>query len=386
MIEFVDGDFFEFDADVRVNTVNCVGVMGAGVALAFKNRYPEMFKEYAKLCKEKKIKPGKPSVWKEGDMFSKGLEIINFPTKDHWRNPSEYEYVESGLVWLASYLKDRKGVTVTLPALGCGHGGLDWNKVKSLIVKYLGSTQNHVLVFEPRASRKAGVNPNLSKDDVAVLKDFGVSVLSKNSPCYPGGLARYTERDLYILGDRNSDFDISIISSSSPGDQEKKIVMEIIEYCRRRNLRVLFGGSAFDKRMALYSLEKGVRAGIFLPSGIFKSAEKMALRGGGGGVSIFSIGDPFNDFDRKEYMPSVLSRIFIGRCVFFTTNNLLWLKKQSKEFVGGSVESCFIKYEGLGDEDYFAAKGIGSKPIEISSDGSILNDLVFPHRRHSVSR
>ena len=74
--------------------------MGAGVALAFKNKYPEMFREYVQKCKENEIHPGKPCVWKQEDMFSKGIEIINFPTKNHWRNPSKYEYIEDGLVWL----------------------------------------------------------------------------------------------------------------------------------------------------------------------------------------------------------------------------------------------------------------------------------------------
>ena len=165
MLEFVKGDFFDFDADIRVNTVNCVGVMGAGVALAFKNKYPEMFKEYVRQCKEKEIAPGKPSVWKQGDMFSKGLEIINFPTKNHWRNPSEYEYVENGLIWLSKYLEDKQGLTITLPALGCGHGGLDWRRVKRLIIKYLEGKSNRILVFEPEASKKAGEKVSMTPEN-----------------------------------------------------------------------------------------------------------------------------------------------------------------------------------------------------------------------------
>ena len=154
MLKFVKGNFFDFDADIRVNTVNCVGVMGAGVALAFKNKYPEMFKEYVRQCKANEISPGKPSVWKKEDMFSKGIEIINFPTKAHWRNPSEYEYIESGLIWLSDYLKNKEGLTITLPALGCGHGGLDWVNVKKLILNYLSETKNNILVFEPESSKK----------------------------------------------------------------------------------------------------------------------------------------------------------------------------------------------------------------------------------------
>lgn len=104
--------------------------MGAGVALVFKNKYPEMYKEYVKDCRNGLIKPGNPTIWSEGDMFSKQTHIINFPTKDHWRNKSEYSYVEDGLKWMQAYLKDVQGKTITLPALGCGHGGLDWNIVK----------------------------------------------------------------------------------------------------------------------------------------------------------------------------------------------------------------------------------------------------------------
>ncbi|WP_413505721.1 macro domain-containing protein [Photobacterium phosphoreum] len=377
MIEFVDGDFFDFDADIRINTVNCVGVMGAGVALAFKNRYPEMFKEYVKQCKANQITPGNPSVWKEGDMFSKGIEIINFPTKDNWRNPSEYEYIERGLIWLSAYLKDRDGLIVTLPALGCGHGGLDWEKVKSLIIKYLGITPNRILVFEPGVSRKTGANLTLTPEKITRLKVLGVKVLSKNDLLYPVGLMRYTEKALYILGDGNSDFDISVISSTNPSEQEKEIVIELIDYCQIKNLRILFGGSAFDKKMASISMSKGIRTGVFLPSGIFNSAEKMKVKGNNSDVSIFSIGDPFKPFDRKEYIPSVLSRIFIGRCVFFTTSKLSWIKKQNKILKKNRVNSCFINYKGLHEEDYLAAIDIDSQPLEVVGNSISFEELRF---------
>jgi len=148
MIKFISGNMFDIPVDIRINTVNCVGVMGIGVALAFKRRFPEMFKSYRILCKNKIVQPGEPYCY-----LYKKLTIINFPTKDHWRNPSEYEYIESGLEWLAKYLKDRGAVKVTLPALGCGHGGLDWNKVKSLIRKHLSRLEAIIYVFEPSSSR-----------------------------------------------------------------------------------------------------------------------------------------------------------------------------------------------------------------------------------------
>ena len=147
---------FDIPADIPINTVNCVGVMGIGVALEFKKRFPKMFKAYKRECKDKNIKPGKPHVWLHWYALNyKKLIIINFPTKIHWRNPSKYSYIELGLIWLAKFLKDYDygEVKVTLPALGCGHGGLNWNKVKLLIEKYLGELEVVIYVFEPSNSR-----------------------------------------------------------------------------------------------------------------------------------------------------------------------------------------------------------------------------------------
>ena len=152
MIELAKGDFFDYDADIRVNTVNCVGVMGKGVALQFKARYPRMFKEYLKVCSSGLLRPGEPHVWVENSILERVI-VINFPTKLHWRNPSKYEYIESGLCWLRSYLSDRLGMTVTLPALGCGHGGLDWDIVREMIYKYLGDLEVNILLFNPLSSR-----------------------------------------------------------------------------------------------------------------------------------------------------------------------------------------------------------------------------------------
>lgn len=365
MLEFVKGDFFDFDADIRVNTVNCVGVMGAGVALAFKNKYPEMFKEYVRQCKEKEIAPGKPSVWKQGDMFSKGIEIINFPTKNHWRNPSEYEYVENGLIWLSKYLEDKQGLTITLPALGCGHGGLDWRKVKRLIIKYLEGKSNRILVFEPEASKKAGEKVSMTPEKLSELENLGIKVVRKNERLYPLGLKRYTEKDLWVLGDIITEFDIAIISSTKPSEEEKAVVDKLIHYGFINNYSILFGGSAFDKRMASFAMKQGIETGVFLPSGISISAKKMRNKGREGTASVLSVGDPFKEFDKREYMPSVLSRMFICKSVVFTTDRLKWLEKQRSVILKQETHSYFVKYETLQDEDYVAAISINAKPVKL---------------------
>ncbi|OBT29323.1 hypothetical protein A9263_04500 [Vibrio cyclitrophicus] len=381
MIEFVKGDFFDYDADIRVNTVNCVGVMGAGVALAFKNKYPNMFKEYAKQCRAKEIAPGRPSVWMEGDMFSKGIEIINFPTKDHWRTPSEYEYVEKGLAWLSEYLLGREGVTVTLPALGCGHGGLDWEKVKLLILKYLSTSPSHILVFEPQSSKNAGKKRVASSNKTVELEELGIKTVSFKSDVYPPRLSRYTEKDLYVLGKMVTDFDIAIISSTKPSEEEKSFVLRLISYCQDNSYSILFGGSAFDKKMANFSMKQGIITGVFLPSGISDSAIKMRMKGIEVNISVLSIGDPSKAFDRKEYLPSVLSRFFISRFVVFTTGKLKWLEKQNKIISKNEIISYFAHYEDLLKEDFLAAVEISSTPLKVLDCDNSSFDLIKPNQR-----
>jgi O-acetyl-ADP-ribose deacetylase (regulator of RNase III) len=166
--------------------------MGAGVALAFKNRYPEMFKDYVHACKNKEIAPGKPHVWVESDLLST-CTIINFPTKIHWRNPSKYEYIEKGLTWLRDYLIDCKDTIVTLPALGCGHGGLDWNIVKEMIINLLGNLDAKILVFNPTSS----VNINKNNEWVGQLVKHNVVTIQPNDELYPKEITGRSSRSLY---------------------------------------------------------------------------------------------------------------------------------------------------------------------------------------------
>ena len=145
---------FDIDADVLVNTVNCVGVMGKGVALAFKQRYPEMFDRYKDHCKKNYIYPGGVCIYKTND----DKKILNFATKNHWENPSKYEYITKGLKTLKIMLKQQKmGTVVSMPALGCGHGGLNWNIVWEMIKDQLGNLDNVVIyIFQPQDSRQIG--------------------------------------------------------------------------------------------------------------------------------------------------------------------------------------------------------------------------------------
>lgn len=132
MLTYIKGDLLNSPAQVLVNTVNIVGVMGKGIALEFKNEYPEMFKVYQKVCENKSLDIGKLLLWKKDEKW-----VLLFPTKKHWREPSQVSYIEKGLEkFVQSY--EKLGIeSIAFPRLGCGNGGLDWNVVKPIMEKYL---------------------------------------------------------------------------------------------------------------------------------------------------------------------------------------------------------------------------------------------------------
>ena len=132
-------DIFTIDVDAIVNTVNCVGVMGAGIALAFKVQYPAYFKDYKFACNRGELAPGKLHVYRrEGSPKF----IISFPTKRHWRNGSKLEDIDIGLESLVKIITENDIRSIAIPKLGCGLGGLDWEIVKPKIVKALENVDN----------------------------------------------------------------------------------------------------------------------------------------------------------------------------------------------------------------------------------------------------
>lgn len=150
MIEYAKGDLLASNAQALVNTVNTVGVMGKGIARHFKQMFPHNFAVYAKACKAHKVVPGKMLVVEDTSLTTGDRIIINFPTKVHWRQPSQYEYIESGLVDLVRVIGEYAITSVAIPPLGCGNGGLDWNIVKRMIEgALLGLEDVSVVVYEP---------------------------------------------------------------------------------------------------------------------------------------------------------------------------------------------------------------------------------------------
>src|SRR4051812_4898298 len=130
MIEFTTGDILKADVEALVNTVNCVGIMGRGVALQFKNSFPANFKAYSAACAREEVQPGGMFVFETG-YLSGPKYIINFPTKRHWRGKSRIEDIDSGLVSLVREIKERSIKSVALPPIGSGLGGLEWTQVRA---------------------------------------------------------------------------------------------------------------------------------------------------------------------------------------------------------------------------------------------------------------
>jgi O-acetyl-ADP-ribose deacetylase (regulator of RNase III) len=148
-IELRTGDIFKANADAIVNTVNCVGIMGRGIALQFKNAYPANFKAYKAACDAEQVQPGRMFVVETGKFTPRF--IINFPTKRHWKGKSRIEDIEAGLVALAQEVKSRGIKSVAIPPLGAGLGGLDWGHVLPRIKSALQDIPDiEVIIYEPK--------------------------------------------------------------------------------------------------------------------------------------------------------------------------------------------------------------------------------------------
>lgn len=155
MIEIQQGNLLKANAEAIVNTVNCVGVMGKGIALQFKQAYPDNFCQYAKACRVSEVRPGQMFVVSTGNLFNPRY-IINFPTKRHWKGKSKIEDIQTGLKALIQEVKQLGITSIAVPPLGCGNGGLSWKTVKPLIESaFLELPNVQVLLFEPQGTPEA---------------------------------------------------------------------------------------------------------------------------------------------------------------------------------------------------------------------------------------
>jgi O-acetyl-ADP-ribose deacetylase (regulator of RNase III)/uncharacterized protein YwgA len=145
MIKVLIGNLFESKTRTLVNTVNCVGVMGKGVAQEFKKRHPDLFDDYARRCADKQVKPGKPYLY--ADLL--GTSILNFPTKDHWRSPSKVEDIICGLDIFVEKYREWGIESIAFPPLGCGNGGLEWSVVGPIMYQKLSGLDIDIEMYAP---------------------------------------------------------------------------------------------------------------------------------------------------------------------------------------------------------------------------------------------
>ncbi len=178
MIEFQQGNLLAAPAEALVNTVNCVGVMGKGIALQFKQAFPENFKQYKKACAAGDVKPGQMFTVVTANLLTPRY-LINFPTKRHWKGKSDLADIQSGLAALITEVQ-RLGIqSIAIPPLGCGNGGLDWAVVKPLIVEaFTALPEVKVLIFEPSGAPTADQvqiqtkPPNMTRGRALVIALF----------------------------------------------------------------------------------------------------------------------------------------------------------------------------------------------------------------------
>jgi len=156
MIEITAGDILQADAEALVNTVNCVGVMGRGIALQFKKEFPENFDAYKAACERKAVQPGQMLVV-DLNRLDRPRYVINFPTKRHWKGKSRLEDIESGLAALVNEVSSRNIRSIAIPPLGCGLGGLDWEVVRPMIERVFRDLPDvRAFLYEPAGAPAAG--------------------------------------------------------------------------------------------------------------------------------------------------------------------------------------------------------------------------------------
>src|SRR5579864_2953768 len=145
MIRVLIGDIFESKAEVLVNTVNTVGVMGKGIALGFRKRFPEMYDDYVRRCEQKSVSLGQPYLYRR----LVAPHIVNFPTKDHWRSVSKLSDIIKGLAYLKDHIGEWGVRSLAVPPLGCGEGQLDWRVVGPTLFRALSHLNRPVELYAP---------------------------------------------------------------------------------------------------------------------------------------------------------------------------------------------------------------------------------------------
>ena len=365
-IRFVDGDMFSIPADILVNTVNCVGVMGAGVAAEFKKRYPEMYKDYVNRCRRKELKPGCPYLWQNPSMFGEGKEelIINFPTKDNWRDPSKYEYVEDGLIRMRDLLSHADGRTVVMPAVGCGHGGLNWERIKAMIVRYLSDVNANFVVTEPKNSQQT---EELSDKERSFMHLKNIGMYAPSDEDYPATLKGRSSAVLYYRGNVdwvNDNNTIAIINSNDAKAEERVVLGNLLDKIANEQPEaklVLFIRSMSDMDVLKGCFERKMKVIMLIPEGIMhmKLRPDVKLLWDDKLVLLISTQSP-----DKEYQVSAASQIRRLQILIGHEIDIIAADTKYLYYYGADLQRqyvCYVSYQGRCNK---MLETIGAKILE----------------------
>jgi ATP-dependent helicase/nuclease subunit A len=351
MLKFTTGNMFDVDADIRVNTVNCVGVMGAGVALAFKQRYPEMYRAYKRECELGNIRPGKMHIWRN----LSGDWIVNFPTKRHWREKSKYEDIESGLLALREYLEQQGEVRVTLPALGSGHGGLDWSRVSTMIQQHLQGLPSEIIVFDPADSRNfETLSQFYANSEIRRLKE--------TAPAFASSLSRVNPDEIYYEGDLNilKNTDLTLILSSKPDSKEEVAALESVRELPRNNLNVcMVLGSGVSTRLAEILLDRGNQIAAWIPQGLVRYHAPKALRIAPRekNLLLLSLAKPQQPWNPRLADRTLLAALLTTKAALISDPQPVWLSQFNDLIINERKGSVFqIRYKDSNVKNTFLEK------------------------------
>ena len=363
MLEFVTGDMFERPADIRVNTVNCEGVMGAGVALAFKRRYPEMFRDYQAACRDGRLAPGRIHVWRS----LSGEWVINFPTKRHWRDGSRYEDIETGLKSLREYLAHQGAVRVSLPALGCGHGGLDWSRVSSMIREELDGLEAKIEVYEPSASRRAGasVKSELTADELVKLQVAGFESHRFSESDSEFGQTILLRGSADVLQSRW----VALTASRMIGERERDALGAIAKQMGRADGTVTIAfihGSRDADNLARIFLSEGVRVVSITPFGVL-SRKTLPLINSDGQQTFISVAPPAAPWSRAIFAQSMNLLHANASALLVSDPDPSWLNQRAAS-AWVKKQVYYVRYGSSGEDSLAALRQIGARPIGRRSD------------------
>lgn len=179
MIRVLIGDIFQSKAETIVNTVNCVGIMGKGIAAQFKKQFPAMYEDYKKRCDDGYVQVGKPYLYSD----KSGISIINFPTKNHWRSPSQLNDIIHGLNSFITHVKEWRVTSIAMPPLGCGNGGLEWSIVGPLMYQKLSGLHIPIEIYAPYGTPQSQLSLEFLQQPVT-NKNLKGSVQQKINPAW----------------------------------------------------------------------------------------------------------------------------------------------------------------------------------------------------------